>query len=88
MSLQSPDLESDVAATDTSFRRSSWLPAHCHSRLMPLAVDNARNKIDPLLYSVTVGGLSRHQIDGPDFRALIRLDRIRTAFRAISTSWR
>jgi hypothetical protein len=88
MSSQRPDIETDVAATYNRVRPDLGLALHYACRLAPLALDNARNKIDPMLYSVTVGGLSLNQIEELDLRAMFGLERIRAAFRALSALWR
>lgn len=88
MSSPRPDIESDVAATYTSVRAALGFPLHGASRLAPLALDNARNKIDPMMYSVTVGGLSQNQIEKLDLKAIFGLERIRAAFRALLALWR
>lgn len=59
------------------------LSAHCGGRLTPLALANARRKIDPTQVSVAVSGLSQSQIEAVDFTALFKLDRCRAAFLAL-----
>ena len=88
MSSQRPDIETDMAATYNRVRSDSGFALHYACRLVPLALDNARNKIDPMMYSVTVGGLSQNQIEGLDLRAMFGLERIRAAFRALAPLWR
>lgn len=88
MSSQRPDIETDVAASYNRARPDLGFSSHYACRLEPLALDNARNKIDPMMYSVTVGGLSQSQIDELDLRAMFGLERIRGAFRALSALWR
>jgi hypothetical protein len=88
MSSQRPDIETDVAASYNRARPDLGFSSHYACRLAPLALDNARNKIDPMMYSVTVGGLSQSQIDELDLRAMFGLERIRAAFRALSALWR
>lgn len=88
MSSQRPDIETDVAASYNRARPDLGFSSHYACRLAPLALDNARNKIDPMMYSVTVGGLSQNQIDELDLRAMFGLERIRAAFRALSALWR
>jgi hypothetical protein len=88
MSSQRADIETEVAASDNRVRPDLGFALHCACRLAPLALDNARNKIDPMMYSVTVGGLSQNQIEGLDLRAMFGLERIRAAFRALAPLWR
>ena len=88
MSSQRPDIETDMAATYNRVRSDSGFALHYACRLVPLALDNARNKIDPMMYSVTVGGLSQHQIEGLDLRAMFGLERIRAALRGLDPLWR
>ena len=78
----------DVAETYTSVRFALGFHMHCASRLAPLALDNARNRIDPMLYSVTVGGLNHNQIEELDLRAMLGLERIRAVFKALPALWR
>ena len=88
MSSQRPDIETDMAATYNRVRSDSGFALHYACRLAPLALDNARNKIDPMMYSVTIGGLSQNQIKELDLRANFGLESIRAAFRALSALWR
>lgn len=88
MSSQRPDIETDVDATGTRVRPNLGFALHFAYRLVPLALDNARNKIDPMMYSVTVGGLSQNQIEKLDLRAIFGLERVRAAFRALPALWR
>ena len=88
MSSQRADIETDGAATDNRVRPDLGFALHYACRLAPLALDNARNNIDPMMYSVTVGGLSRNQIEELDLRAMFGLERIRAAFRALPALWR
>lgn len=56
---------------------------HMNGRLAPLALDNAQRKLDVTLLSVTVGGLSREQIDGLQFVPSGLLARILEAVRTL-----
>ena len=88
MSSQRADIETEVAASDNRVRPDLGFALHYACRLAPLALDNARNKIDPKMYSVTIGGLSQNQIKELDLRAIFGLEPIRAAFRALSALWR
>jgi hypothetical protein len=88
MSSQRANIVTEVAATDNRDRPDLGFALNYACRLAPLALDNARNKIDPMMYSVTVGGLSQNQIDVLDLRGVFGLERIRAAFRTLSAVWR
>lgn len=88
MSYQKPDTETNASSADPSLRPSLGFSDLCISRLGPLALDNARTMIDPMLYPVTVAGLSRKQIDEVDFRSIFRLERIGAAFSALTSALR
>jgi hypothetical protein len=52
------------------------------SRLGPLALDNAKRKLDPTLFSIAVDGLSQKQIDEAALAAASGFARLRSALRA------
>ena len=61
---------------------------HMNGRLAPLALDNAQRKLDATSLSVTVGGLSRQQIDDVQFVPSGLLARILETVRALPSRLR
>lgn len=59
------------------------LSSHHAGRLTPLALANARRKIDPTVVSIAVSGLSQSQIEAVDFTAIFKLDRCRAALLSL-----
>lgn len=78
------DIEMSVETSEkTSIGFPPGFPAHCAGRLAPLALDNAKYKIDPTMLSVTLGGLSQEQIDAVDFTSVFTFERFHTAIRTL-----
>lgn len=89
MSSQRPDVGVTVAPTcNRSTSLPVGFPAIYAGRLAPLALDNAKRRIDPMLFSVTVGGLRQKQIDEVDLTSIFSMKRIRSAIRAVSSRLR
>jgi hypothetical protein len=89
MSSQTPNDDMLVKPSEKAgIRFPPGISAHCAGRLAPLALDNAKRKIDSALFSVTVGGLSQKQIDEVNFAATFKLERFRAATLALFAGWR